>query len=97
MKEITQAQIENWKKQHGDVYKYTAKEKSCFLKRPDRKILSYANTVAGNDPMKFNEILLENCFIGGDEEIKTNDAYFMGVSSKLGELIQIEVGELEKL
>ena len=50
-----------------------------------------------NDPMKYNEILLANCWLAGDEEIKEDDALFLGVSAKLGELVEIKEAELKKL
>ena len=50
-----------------------------------------------DDPIKFNETLLNNLWIEGDAEIKTNDDYFLAVSSQLGELLQIKEATLKKL
>lgn len=94
---VSPAQITEWKKKHGDVFQYKVDGKAGYLKRPDRRILAYATSLAEGNPLKFNEALLENCWLGGDEEIKTKDSYFMGISAKLDALIQIEHGELEKL
>ena len=47
--------------------------------------------------MKYNEIILANCWVAGDEEIKTDDAYFLGVSGVLGDLIDIKKANLKKL
>ena len=41
--------------------------------------------------------ILNDCFLGGDEEIKTNDAYFLAVSSKLSEIIEVKEAKLVKL
>ena len=68
--EVSQEQIDAWKKQHGDIYAIKVDGKTAYLKKPDRKTLSFASVAGQKDPMKFNEIILENCFIGGDEEIK---------------------------
>lgn len=35
--------------------------------------------------------------LAGDEEIKTDDALFLGVSTKLGELVEVKEAELKKL
>ena len=94
---ITQEQIEAWKKEHGDVFKITVDDKCCFVHRPSRKTLSYASTVGAKDPIKFNEIILNGCWIDGDAEIKTEDYLFLSVSGQLSELIQIKTAELEKL
>jgi hypothetical protein len=49
------------------------------------------------DPLKFNEVILNECFVGGSEAIKTDDSLFLGVSAKLAEIIEVKEAELEKL
>lgn len=97
MEKITKEQIAEWKKQHGEIFKLEVDDKVAILKTPDRKTLSYATSIAQKDPLKFNEILLKNCWVAGDEEIKTNDALFLSASSKLADLIEIKEATLEKL
>ena len=94
---VTKQQIQESKKQYGDVYVLNIEGKKAYLRTPDRQTLSYASTLATKDPLKFNEAILTNCWLGGDEEIKTDDALFLSASSKLGELIQIKEATLEKL
>lgn len=94
---ITPEQIEAWKKKHGDVFCVTVGDKVAYLKRPDRKTLGAAAVVGKNNPMKYNEILLENCWLDGDPEIKTDDALFLGVSAKQGDLVEVKEAELKKL
>ena len=94
---VTKEQIQEWKKQYKDIFVISVEDKKVYLRTPDRATLSYASTLATKDPMKFNEAILTNCWLGGDEEIKTDDALFLSASSKLGELIQIKEATLEKL
>lgn len=94
--EITQEKIEGWKKQHGDVYLIEVEDKACVVRKPNRKDLSFAMLLK-DDPIKFNETLLNNLWVDGDEELKTNDDYFLAVSSQLGELMQIKEATLKKL
>ena len=94
---ITKEQIQEWKKQYKDIFVISVEDKNVYLRTPDRKTLSYASTLATKDPLKFNEVILDNCWLGGDEEIKTNDELFLAVSSKLPDLIQIKEATLEKL
>ena len=94
---ITNEQIQEWKKQYKDIFVISVEDKKVYLRTPDRKTLSYASTLATKDPLKFNEVILDNCWLGGDEEIKTNDELFLAVSSKLPDLIQIKEATLEKL
>jgi hypothetical protein len=95
----TKEQIDAWKTRHGKVFRVTIEEadKSCYLKPPTRKALSYATMAGKESPLKCNEILLKDCWLDGDEEIKTDDGLFLSVSPKLAELIQTKETELEEL
>ena len=53
--------------------------------------------MGAKDPIKFNEIMLANCWLGGSEAIKTDDDLFLGASGKLAELIEVKEAELVKL
>ena len=59
--------------------------------------MSYASSIGTKDPIKFNEVILKSCWLGGDEVIKTDDALFMGVSQVLAEVIQVREASIEKL
>ncbi len=96
-KEITTEKIEAWKKQHGEIYSVTVDDKIGFLKKPDRKALGAAAVIGHNNSIKYNEGLLNNCWLGGDEELRENDAYFLGVSNQLAQIIEIKEVELKKL
>ena len=95
--DVTKEQIKQWKAKYKEVFVLRVDDKVAYLRTPDRATLSYASTLATKDPMKFSEAILTNCWLGGDEEIKTDDALFLSASSKLGELIQIKEATLEKL
>ena len=92
----TDEQISEWKNKHGDVFKVEVGDSVCFLKKPDRKTMSYVATL-GNNPIRANEAMLQNCWLGGDETIKTDDEKFFGVSAKLSEIIQVKEAEITKL
>lgn len=45
MSKVAQEQIDNWKKKHGEIFKLEFEDgKEAYLKKPDRKIMSYAMT-----------------------------------------------------
>jgi len=97
--EITPQQVNQWKKQYGDecVLKYTTKDGLiAYFHSPDRKTISFATTSSRNDTMRFKEILADNCWLGGDERIKTEDKYFLGLSACILDLVDIVEGKLEK-
>lgn len=93
----THEELASLRKAHGSIFKLVVGDKACILKTPDRKILSFASVAAAKDPMNFNEVLLKNCFVAGDKEIKDDDAYFLGAASKIAEIIEVKEASLEKL
>ncbi len=96
MAKATQEQITKWKKEHGDIYHVGVGEYDAYLKTPDRKTMKYVAQVA-NDPIRANEVLLENCWVGGDDIIKTSDELFFGVSEKLHEIVKTKEATISKL
>ncbi len=91
----TTEQLAIWKKEYGEFFEISIEDKICYLKKPDRKALSFASQV-GSDPMKFNESILKNCWLAGDEEILTNDSFFLAASTKLDQVIEFKKAELVK-
>lgn len=96
MEAINPEQIRQWKVEHGDVFEVEVDGRRAYLKKPDRKTLSYAMAQAQTNPLGFAEVILRNCWLAGDESIQTDDSLFLAVSSKLDELIQIKEAELKK-
>ncbi|TAN18829.1 MAG: hypothetical protein EPN37_04515 [Chitinophagaceae bacterium] len=97
--EITEQQIAEWKQRYARVFHLQVGDKECYLKMPDRTILGFATKVSSEDgnPLKFNEVLLQNCWLAGDEEIKKDDSYFFGASSKLDKLLAFKEADLKEL
>ena len=93
----TDKQIENWKQKHGEVFSYESDELACYLKRPDRKTIAAAAAVGSTDPVKYAEIMIANCWLGGNEALKTEDRYFFGLQQQLTALVEIKTGTLKKL
>ena len=96
-KTITQEQIDKWKKAHGEVYQIAVDGNVGYIKKPDRKTLSYAMTNAQTNPLSFAEIILENGWLGGDEAIKTDDGLFLAVAGQIDQVVAIKEAELKKL
>jgi len=95
--QATDDEIKAWKEKHGKVHFIKVLNSICYLKKPSRKALSYASVAGEKDPLKFNEIMLNDCWLGGDEDIKKDDTMFLSVSknvSKLIEVLETELGEL---
>ena len=92
------AQIDEWKRLHGNVFGYVSKDgKCCALRAPDLVILDACRAMSGGNGLRFDMALLENCWLGGDEALKTDDKYRLGVFDWLSTVIQKVEGELEEL
>ena len=99
MVEITQTQIDDWKKQHGDVISYTVEDKAGYFRKPTRQELSYASVASnqGKDTIKYTETIMNSCWLGGDREILDKDEYFIGAMTVIEALAEVKTGEVKKL
>lgn len=100
--QATKEQIAVWKEQHKDVFAIKVEDSEsklhvCYLRRPKRRDLSAATVAGQANPLKFNEVILRQCWLGGDEEIRKDDALFLSASGKIPDLIEVAEAELEKL
>ena len=95
--EINEKQIAELKAKYPgkELYLVTVEGKGCILRSPGRQDLSYASVV--KDPIKLNEVLLNQLWVAGDEEIKTDDALFFAAAAKLTGLMETKEAELKKL
>jgi hypothetical protein len=93
--EATEEQIQKWKQEHGDVFAIKVEDKICYLKRPDRKTFSFASQVQ-NDPLRFNEVILKNCWLAGDEQILTDDSLFLAACTLIDQVTEFKKAELLK-
>lgn len=97
MYEADKKQIAEWKTKHGRIFCIRVEDKACYLKTPNRKTLGYAAVAGKENPLKFNEVVLRDCWLAGDEEIRTDDSLFLSVSQKLSEVVEVKEAELEEL
>lgn len=96
--EITPEQIEKWKKTYGKVFLVTTEDgKKCYLRRPDRKMLSASAVLSGGDLLKRAEILTRNCWLGGDMDIQNQDKYFLGLSLHIDDIVEIVQAEIKEV
>jgi len=97
--EITQEQIDAWKKEHTKgVHKLTVEDKAGFVRNPNRNDLKYAMTrLKGGGELDMAEALLEEIWLGGDSELLEDDDYFFAAVSQVQDLMQVKNASLVKL
>lgn len=91
----SEEQIAAWKKKHGDIYEITVEGKSCILRKPNRKDLSYVSVV--KDPIQMSETLMRQLWVDGDKEILEDDQLFLAAVPKMEEVMRIKEAEIKKL
>lgn len=95
----TPEQIEKWKKEfpQGITRVVTNDNKVAYFKRPERDVLKMATDAVQNGISEYNEVIAENCFIGGDKSILKDANYYNSLGKAMNELAEGVKGKLEKL
>lgn len=91
----TKEQISAWKQKYGDIFEIEVEGKSCVLRKPNRKDLSYLSVV--KDPIKMSETMLKQLWVAGDMEIQDDDEYFFAAMPKMEELLKVKESQIKKL
>ena len=97
MTKISKEQIAKWKAKYGDVFMVEVEGKKGYLRKPDRKVLSYAFSKGQHDPLAMSEVILTSCWLEGDEELRTDDSYFLAINTQIDQLVEIKTAEIKKL
>jgi hypothetical protein len=85
------------KEKYPTLFKLEFEDKVAYLRKPDRATLKAAMSKVLTDPIGFAEVLLKNCWLDGDEEVKKNEEYIMGSVAPLNNIVNARTGELVKL
>lgn len=97
MQKIDDKQIQEWKEKYGSVYELPVEDKVAYLREPKMKDFKRAFTaMQNNGDLAFGEEMINVLFIGGDEEIKSNDDYFLPARKEIKEFFNFEEAEITK-
>lgn len=95
MAKVTKQQIEDWKEKHGDVYEFPVGDKIGYLRAPNMTDYKRAFAAMQADgETEYFETLMECLFLGGDQEIKKDDDYFIPAKKELMGFFQYEDAEV---
>ncbi|MGN6604563.1 MAG: hypothetical protein ACTHK8_19040 [Ginsengibacter sp.] len=95
--EVSEEKIQEWKKKYGHVWAVKIEGSICYLKKASRATLRAALGFLEKDRIKYMEIIVENSWLGGDEDIKTNDEYFYALMEVVPQLVEAKDAEIKKL
>lgn len=101
---VTQAQIDMWKAQHGSVSLVPLPLNDqgtsvvyAYVRKPNMTDLSAATAVEQTDSMLAGEILFDNCFLGGDPEVKEITNVKISCIVALKGMVKIRIGEIKEV
>ena len=80
----------------SDVFELQVGDKKAYLRKPDRAIVAMSRTMGDGDYIKINELLLDGCWLEGDEEIRRDDDYFLAAIPVLQHLMEEKAVSLKK-
>ena len=98
MTEPTKDQIKEWKSKYSSCYSISAEGEECIIFSPfdNITIMKYAfATLMTDDRMAFVDAILNNCFLHGDESLKKDEKFKMGVYEQLNEIVEVPDFEIE--
>lgn len=70
---------------------------TCYLRKPDRKVQNFAMVTMPKNLLAAGKSIVKECWLGGDMEIQSNDAYFSAVAFQAIELVELYQTRLKKL
>ena len=68
-----------------------------YLRKPNTKEQSFAYAKMQDSPVAGGEVLLRQCWLGGDERLKEHPSFRTAAALKVMSLAEIRVGRLKKL
>jgi len=96
--------VDQLKAEHGDVRTLTLTDDEtgntvavAYLKRPNRPTVARAvSLLSQSKVLEAGEFLLENCFVGGDQHVLSDEWLKMSAAMKAVEIVKLLDGELKK-
>ena len=94
----TPEQIEAWKKEHGvkEIHAAIVDGKIAYFKKASRNVMRAAMSFSSKDKLKYMEVILLNCFVGGDKAVIDRDEEFYGAVDIVPELTKGKLAQLKK-
>lgn len=98
---VTEEQINKWKAVHKRVIRIDVTDGEdlhvAYFKRPSLETMSAVTKVGKSDEVKSASVLYDNCFLGGDTEMREDVLLFMAATTQLGKMFNSCLGSLKNL
>lgn len=88
---VTEQQLQQWEEQYGYFYELPVGDKVAYLRAPTMQDFKRGlKALAEDTEIAYGEEMLNALWIGGDEEIRKNDAYFTPARRVLKKLLEFD-------
>ena len=94
--QLTDEQIADFKAKHGEVIEAKFEGSVGYFKRADRQVMRMAMPFLNTDRIKYMEIIIENCWLAGDEKMKTDDDAFFALTDAVPDITAKKSAEIKK-
>ena len=98
---VTEAQIEQWKRQHRKVMRIDVVDGDelhiGYFHRPSIETMAAVQTVTAENEIRGAETMLKGCWLGGSEEMLRDTVLFNAVSEQLGKVLNGCASSLKNL
>ena len=95
---LTPDQLASLKKQYAvdELQEVVIGNKVAYFKKASRATLRAALSFIDKDRLKYMEVILVNCIVGGDKTILDNDDEFLALVSVVPDLTTGKLSEIKK-
>jgi hypothetical protein len=93
----TQAEKDAWKLKHGEVFCIGSSKGDVYVAKPTRAVLSMILTKAKTDVLAAADVILTNCWLHGDESLKQDNGFLLGLVNQLDAIIETVTVEVKKI
>lgn len=101
---VTAEQLKAWKEEHGSVLQVSAELGSgnsvtCYLKpvKERHQFAAAYSFIGANKLLEAGELILKNCWLGGDEVIKTDDKTNAAVAMAAYQAMELPTTHTKKI
>ncbi|MDE6346817.1 MAG: hypothetical protein K2L55_09120 [Muribaculaceae bacterium] len=98
---VAEAQIQAFQTKHGRIHRVDIVEDGDthigYFRRPDFQTIKAVTKLSKTDEVEAGKVLLNNCWLGGSEALRTDAILFMAVQVQLGKLVNGCMGSIKNL
>ncbi len=93
---VSAEKLAEWKAKYGHVWEVEVGGSIAYLKKASRAALRAAMTFVDKDKVKYMEVIIANCWLGGDENMKEDDDLFFGMVDVVPEITGAKHAKIKK-